>query len=202
MGWQHQESDWQLASQVLDSMTLQKIQGNSVMYAASDWQMSLAQGLRLRAGRNLAPMILSFKSGWRRCVAGWMEATLWLLTSLVCIDGFYTICPLKDPQRFFTFPRESLATDKVDFFWASFPSIFPDVFSSSALMNQLQRWQQWDVALAHLEMFQGNDQQLYHAGIAALKESPMVGWVPNFEGCVGKGGVIREIWIDLKHLRG
>ena len=24
----------------------------------------------------------------------------------------------------------------------------------------------------------------------------------NFEGLVGKGGVIREIWIDLKHLRG
>eukprot|EP00435_Cladocopium_sp_Y103_P053131 s1573_g16.t4 len=121
------ESDWQLASRVLDSMTLQKIQGSSVMYtAASDWQMSLAQGLR--ATRNLAPMILSFESGWRRCV---------------------------------------------DFFWASShrsPSI--DVFSSSALMNQLQRWQQWDLALAQLEIFQGQgDQQLYHAGIAALKEA-------------------------------
>jgi hypothetical protein len=54
-------------------------------------------------------------------------------------------------------------------------------------MNQLQRWQQWDVALAHLEMFQGNDQQLYHAGIAALKESPMVGRVPILKDWLEKG---------------
>ena len=157
-------------------MTLQKIQGNSVM-STSDWQMSLAQvaqGLDF-ATRNLAPMILSFKNGWRRCVAGWIESHV----DVSCFP-FFWLCPDGNtPQRSL---KIKLSVEnqhiKVDFFWASLPS--PDVFSSSALMNQLQRWQQWDVALAHLDIFQGCDQQLYHAGIAALQVPWRVGLCSKF----------------------
>lgn len=57
----------------------------------------------------------------------------------------------------------------LEFFW----SRTGDVFSSGALMNQLQKNRQWDLTLAHLETFQHCqccDQQMYHAAIAALKD--------------------------------
>eukprot|EP00434_Breviolum_minutum_P011578 symbB.v1.2.010211.t1/scaffold665.1/size175136/2 len=117
------DSHWRSATQVLQSMTQQQIEGNSV---TSDITTSLCGWQRALSNfnfnsRSLPSIILAFTGAWSQCLHFW--------------------------------------------------SFQQTLFTSSALMTQLQRQMRWEMALIHLEGGNFEDHRASHATIMALKEA-------------------------------